>query len=258
MIPFRDDNPTRRFPLVVVALIVGNVAVYLHQWLLPPGEEVLFTCKYGVVPAVLFGQATVADSARYVLSHSAPPALVNAFLADRPLSVAPLQPIWLTLFTSMFLHGGFVHLLSNMLYLWIFGNNIEDLLGHARFVLFYLVCGLLAAGLQVALSVSSPVPMIGASGAIAGVLGAYFAKFPRARVQVLVFLFFFITVVWVPAGLLLLLWFLGQVLDSVGAIGQTARGGVAVFAHIGGFLAGYWIIRRLRPGRPRVIAARHW
>jgi membrane associated rhomboid family serine protease len=149
----------------------------------------------------------------------------------------------------MFLHGGFLHLGGNMLYLWIFGNNVEDLLGPARYIAFYFLCGLVAAAAQIVFSIGSPMPMIGASGAIAGVLGAYYIRFPQARVQCLVFLFFLVTVIWLPAALVLLLWFLLQVLNSLGVIGHSAQGGVAVFAHVGGFIAGWALVRRFEPPR---------
>jgi membrane associated rhomboid family serine protease len=232
MIPFRDANPTRTFPTIVVTLITANVAVFLHQLLLPDLQGMLFVYTHGAIPAVLLGQATLAE----VLPVQVP--------------VAPLQPIWLTIFTSMFLHGGFLHLGSNMLYLWIFGNNVEDALGHVRFLVFYLVCGGIAAGAQILMSLGARVPMIGASGAIAGVLGAYYVKFPYARVQCLVFLFFLVTVVMLPAKLVLLLWFLLQVYQSIQTSGAyAAQGGVAVFAHIGGFIAGWALIRRFEPRR---------
>ena len=242
MIPFRDDNPTRTFPMVVLTLIAANVAIFLYHAALPDLEHILFVYTHGVIPRVLLGEASVAA----VL-----PSRVMAAAIVSDVSVKPLQPIWFTLFTSMFLHGGLLHLGSNMLYLWIFGNNVEDVLGHVRFLIFYLVCGLLAAAAQILMSVHSPVPMVGASGAIAGVLGAYFVKFPYARVRCLVFLFFFITVVMLPASLVLLLWFLLQILHSLQP-GGGAQGGVAVFAHIGGFIAGWALIRRFEPRRRRL------
>jgi len=139
-----------------------------------------------------------------------------------------------------------------MLYLWIFGNNVEDALGHVRFLVFYLFCGFLAALAQIMLSADSVVPMIGASGAIAGILGAYYKKFPHARVRCLIFIFLFVTVVALPAGLVLFIWFLLQVLQALEA--PSAQGGVAVFAHIGGFIVGYLLIRRFEPrARPRLV-----
>jgi membrane associated rhomboid family serine protease len=248
LIPFRDDNPTRSFPFVVVALIAANVVIFIHQLSLPRPEQLYFNCTYGAVPAVLLGQATVEDSIRHVLAQLLRPDLVNRFLLQYPVRTTALDPIWLTVFTSMFLHGGILHLGMNMLYLWIFGNNIEDALGHFRFIVFYLVCGVIAAGAQILLNLGSLVPMIGASGAIAGVLGAYYVKFPHARVHSLVFLFFFVTVIALPAGLVLLLWLLYQIWYSLQPAGP---GGIAVFAHIGGFLAGLVLVKRFEPRRRR-------
>jgi membrane associated rhomboid family serine protease len=239
LIPFRDDNPTRTTPVITVGLIAANIAVYIYQSLLPDLQQDAFVYTHAAIPAVLLGQAH--------LSEVLPRQLLAAAHAYS-MPIHPLQPAWLTVFTAMFLHGSLMHLGGNMLYLWIFGNNIEDVLGHARYLVFYLVCGLVAAGLQIAFSIGSPVPMIGASGAIAGVLGAYYVRFPQARVQCLVFLFIFVTVIWLPAALVLLLWFLLQVMNSFGAVGR-GTGGVAFFAHIGGFLAGWMLIRRFEPRR---------
>jgi membrane associated rhomboid family serine protease len=248
MIPFRDDNPTRTFPLVVVLLMAANVFIFLYQLLLPELQEVIFVYTHGAIPAVLLGKATLAE----VLPRQV---RLAALVAEAP--VRSLEPVWLTIFTSMFLHGGLFHLGSNMLYLWIFGNNVEDVLGHFRFLLFYLLCGLIAALAQTLMGMGSGAPMVGASGAIAGVLGAYYVKFPHARVQCLVFLFFFITVVMLPAGLVLLIWFLLQVLNSLQPSAYGGGGGVAFFAHIGGFVAGWALIRRFEP-RPRLRRLRRF
>lgn len=254
LIPFRDDNPTRTFPLVVFALIATNVVVFLYQQTLSTGEGLLFLCRYGAIPAVLLGGASLDDAIYQMLAGAARFGQIPRGGAVGALSAAALQPIWLSLFTSMFLHGGLLHLGGNMLYLWIFGNNVEDTLGHFRFLLFYLLCGLFAAAAQMLLGLHSLVPMIGASGAIAGVLGAYYVKFPRARVDCLLFLAIFITVVALPAGLVLFLWFLLQVFEALGAAGAYAgQGGVAFFAHIGGFIAGWLLIRRFDRGRRRPV-----
>jgi rhomboid family protein len=209
-IPLRDENPTSRLPVVTVLLIAANVAVFVLQAAVPRGLE-LAAVRFGAVP--------------YDIVHF------------RSLSDPAVFPPLLTLLTSMFLHGSLFHLLGNMLYLWIFGNNIEDRLGPVRFVLFYLVCGVAAALTHILAQPGSRVPMIGASGAIAGVLGAYWALFPRARVKTFVFLIFYIDVILVPAGVVLGLWFVVQILNV--GIG----GGVAWFAHIGGFLAGILFVR---------------
>ncbi len=219
MIPLRDDNPTRSFPAVTIGLIILNVAAFVYEMSLPPdGLETLFL-QMGVVPSE-----------------------VTAGLR----SGGPLD-VWLTPLTSMFLHGGVAHLLGNMLYLWIFGNNIEDLLGRIRFLIFYVITGLGAVAGQVAASPHSGIPMVGASGAIAGVLGAYLAMFPHARVLTLVPLGFFIRIVHLPAWLMLGFWFLYQVLLSM--FPGERGGGVAFFAHIGGFVSGLILIWVFRVGR---------
>ena len=240
MIPFRDENPTRRFPLVVVALIAANIVIFLYQVLLPGPAAQVFAYTHGAIPAVLAGQVSFAEAL---------PSSLRQFASLNHEPVAALQPIWLTLFTAMFLHGNLLHLGGNMLFLWVFGNNIEEALGHVRFVLFYFLCGALAAGAQILMSLHSLAPMIGASGAIAGVLGAYYMKYPRARVHCLVFLVFFVTVVVLPAGLVLLVWFLLQILYTAGSVGGVGAEGVAVFAHIGGFVAGWALVRRFEPRR---------
>jgi membrane associated rhomboid family serine protease len=221
-IPLKDDNPTARFPAATVALIAINVAVFVIQALSPRGLE-YYVLRMGAIP--------------YEISHF-------HSLADFP--VARVSPL-LSLFTHMFLHGGPFHLAGNMLYLWIFGNNVEDALGRLRFVLFYLLCGLSASFTHIAFNPGSTLPMIGASGAIAGVLGGYALMFPRARVRTLVFLFIFIEVVPVPAAVILGLWFVMQVMN----IGLG--GGVAWFAHVGGFLVGMGLIRAFHKKRPQTV-----
>lgn len=208
-LPLKDDNPTSRFPVVTVALIAINTVVFFAQAVTPHGLE-LAAVRYGAVPFDITHFRTLAESAAF--------------------------PPLLTLLTSMFLHGSLFHLLGNMLYLWIFGNNVEDRLGPFRFILFYLGSGIAAALTHIAFQPGSRMPMIGASGAIAGVLGAYWLLYPRARVKTFVFLIFYIDVISIPAGLVLGLWFVLQVLN----VGMG--GGVAWFAHIGGFLAGILFI----------------
>ncbi len=220
-IPLRDENPTSRFPFVTLILLSVNIIIFFSQALTPHGLQ-LAAVRFGAIP--------------YEITHFES---LNAALRISP----PLA-----LFTSMFLHGSLFHLLGNMLYLWIFGNNIEDILGPLRFLFFYLLAGLGAALTHIAAMPHSQTPMIGASGAIAGILGAYWIKFPRARVMTLVFLFFYISVVPIPAGIVLGLWFLAQVLN----IGMG--GGVAWFAHIGGFLVGIGLILlyRRKKARPTI------
>jgi membrane associated rhomboid family serine protease len=218
MIPIRDHNPTRRTPYVTIAIILACVLVYLWQLSLSEPAATAAIYRYGFIPAILFDQASL------------PPELAGV-------------PATATLFTSMFMHGSVMHLAGNLLYLWVFGNNIEDACGHVRFAVFYLLCGLLAALAQALPEPASEVPMIGASGAISGVLGAYLVLFPHARVQVLVpmIIVFFTTV---PAGLVLGLWFLFQLLN--GAMSPSAGGGIAFWAHVGGFVAGMALIAMFR------------
>jgi len=217
MIPLRDLNPARRVPIVTLLVIGVNVLVFLYQSSLSPGALERFIVQFGMTPADVTGD---------------------------------LEPYVYTLFTSMFLHGDILHIGSNMLYLWIFGNNIEDRLGPIRFVVFYFVTGLLAAGTQIAIDPVSSTPNIGASGAIAGVLGAYLVLYPNARVQTLIFFWYLVRIVEVSAVWLLGWWFLLQVISGLFELGAlSAQGGVAYFAHIGGFAAGWVLIRVFAAGR---------
>jgi membrane associated rhomboid family serine protease len=222
MIPLQDDNPTELTPVVTVTFIVLCVLVFLYQASLPPRVGDAFVFQYGAIPALLFGEANL------------------------PASIAVGIPSSLTLLTSMFMHGGWMHLLGNMLYLWIFGNNVEDVMGHARFVVFYVACGVLAALSHAVTDPTSTVPMVGASGAISGVLGAYILLFPRAHVMVFMP---GIGIMRVAAGVVLGLWFVMQLLSGGMSIGGPG-GGVAFFAHIGGFVAGMVLIRFFK--RPEV------
>jgi len=212
MIPLHDDNPTERTPVVTIAAIVACVLVFFYQASLPPDPGQAFVFQYGAIPALLFGQASLPEG----------------------LAI----PASATLITSMFLHGGLMHLVGNMLYLWIFGNNIEDVMGHAKFVIFYLTCGVLAALSHAITDPSSTVPMVGASGAISGVLGAYALLFPRAHVLVLMP---GLGVTRVAAGFVLGMWFVLQLLSGGMSVGAQG-GGVAFFAHVGGFVAGMALI----------------
>ena len=216
MIPLHDDNPTTIRPLVTITIIVICVLVFLWEWSLGPQDLQRVVYAFGTIPAVLFDRAELSPA----------------------LAVIPPE---LTLVTSMFMHGGWMHLISNMLYLWIFGNNIEDAMGHGRFIVFYLLCGLAAALAHAGLDPDSRVPMIGASGAISGVLGAYLLLYPHARVLVGVPLGFFVYTIYLPAMLVLGFWFFLQVINSTAAAAGQ-QGGVAWFAHIGGFLAGMALI----------------
>ncbi len=219
MIPLKDDTPSSTYPYVTVAFIVINVLVFLYQISLGYRGMNYFIYTTAAIP--------------YEITHlvdTGPPAVVA---------------LPFTLLTAMFVHGGLLHLGGNMLFLWIFGDNVEDSMGHVRFVVFYLLTGLLASAAHVFAAPNSTLPMIGASGAIAGVLGAYFVLFPRANVKTLVFLFVFVTIIQVPAVFFLGLWFLFQLLSS------GSGGGIAWYAHIGGFLAGALLIRFFIKGRGR-------
>ncbi|RMH22715.1 MAG: rhomboid family intramembrane serine protease [Gammaproteobacteria bacterium] len=217
MIPLHDDNPTRIQPIVTVALI-GLCSLFFVMELMGGergSQQIIYSL--GMIPAVLLQGAQL------------PPEL-------------EVLPPSLTVISSMFLHGGWMHLLGNMLYLWIFGNNVEDSMGHARFIVFYLICGIVAALSQALMNPASTIPMIGASGAISGVLGAYLLLYPYARVLVLIPLGIFSQAVRLPAMFVLGFWFLLQLFNSSMAAGKDDVGGVAFMAHIGGFVAGMILI----------------
>ncbi|MGC8833930.1 MAG: rhomboid family intramembrane serine protease [Armatimonadota bacterium] len=215
LIPLRDQNPGRSFPIVTVALIVANVVAFFKELQLQASGNMLALQSLMMVPAEI------------------------ATGRDLPPAPAPLNAPIITVFTSMFLHAGWLHLIGNMLFLWIFGDNVEDRLGHFRFLIFYLLCGVIAAMVHVASDPRSTVYTVGASGAISGVLGAYMVLFPWAMVQVLFTIYIVTRIVYLPAWVLLGMWFLFQVLES-GASGTG--GGVAYFAHIGGFAAGVILV----------------
>ncbi len=219
MIPLHDQNPTRRFPFVTIALIVICVLAFL--WQVGLGDRALHReiLGLGAIPALLTGDARL------------PPELYQV-------------PAAITLITSLFLHGGWFHLIGNMLYLWVFGNNIEDVLGHFRFTAFYLLCGVLATFAHVLNDPASQIPLIGASGAISGVLGAYIILYPHARVLTLIPIFIIFWTVRLPAWLLLAIWFGMQLFNAHAAGGGD---GVAYWAHIGGFVAGIPLLFLFRP-----------
>ena len=234
MIPLRDENPTRTTPFINHALVAINIAVFVYQMILSyegDGTAYMgFVEKLALTPSLLLSPSTWAQT--------------------------PI-PAPLTLLTSMFVHGGIPHLAGNMLYLWIFGDNIEDTLGHLNYVFFYLACGLGAALSQVMIEPGSTIPMVGASGAIAGVLGAYLVLFPRAQVLTFVLLLFYIRIMYLPAAVLLGIWFAMQLFSAVTGGGA----GVAWYAHVGGFLVGVLLVgtflggssggrRRRRPLQP--------
>src|SRR5215469_14177121 len=205
MFPIRDTQPSYSRPIVTILIVIVNILVFLFEFSLSDWERNTFITIYGLVPDHFH---------------------------------------WSNVFTSMFLHGGWMHVLGNMWFLWIFGDNIEDILGHGKFLLFYLLCGVAAALLQVYFNYDSRVPMVGASGAIAGVMGAYMVKFPRARILTFVFIIIFIYTFEVPAWLMLIYWFVLQIFGGFGSIteSQYSQGGTAFFAHVGGFIAGMILI----------------
>ena len=218
MIPLRDVIPSRTTPIVTITLIVINVLVFFFEQSLGDYSYRRFIMAYGLVP---------------------------------------VQFEWVNVFTSMFLHGGWDHIIGNMLFLWIFGDNVEDRMGHGRYVAFYLLCGITAALVQTMFNPDSAVPMIGASGAISGVLGAYLIMFPHSRVLTLVPIFFFIQIIEIPAVILLGFWFVMQLLSGLGSLtSPEAGGGVAFWAHAAGFLAGMVLIPVFR--RPERQAVEWW
>jgi membrane associated rhomboid family serine protease len=227
MFPIRDDNPTLGTPAITVVLIGLNVAA----WILVQGMGVepalsQSVCQLGLIPGELLGRIPVG----------------TALPMSRDLSCVIGQPHWYTPISSMFLHGGWLHLIGNMWFLWLFGNNVEDSMGHGRYLVFYLLSGLAAAAAQTLVNPSSAIPMVGASGAISGVMGAYIVLYPRVRVHMLIFLGFFITRAVVPAYVMLGYWFLLQILGGLPSLGGEDTGGVAVWAHAGGFVAGAVLI----------------
>lgn len=241
MFPIRDENPTLRTPVVTIAIIALNAVV----WLFLQGggmdpQLAQSVCQFGAIPGELTGLA-----------------------AGRTVQLGPHHactlegsPNWLTLVTSMFMHGSWMHIIGNMWFLWIFGNNVEDSMGRLRFIVFYLLSGFAAVGAQIAASPESAIPMVGASGAIGGVMGAYVVLYPRVPVHMLFILGFFVTTYAVPAYLMLGYWFLLQVLGGLPQIGGS-EGGVAFWAHIGGFLAGVVLVFVFRNARLVEAHRRH-
>jgi membrane associated rhomboid family serine protease len=286
VLPLKDNNPTAGFPVITVALIVINVAVFIWQLNFPTDEKLdqvgfgsidQSSLEYGAIPYRIShadsrdcavgagGEAQGQFKAGVVCPGTRDYDEAVAIGAQNP----DAQPItinqgawWVTLFTSMFMHGGFLHIAGNMLFLWVFGNNIEDRMGRVKFLLFYLLAGLIAVYTQALIDPGSTAPTIGASGAIAGVLGAYALLFPRARVLTLIFIIFFVTLVEIPALILLAVWFLLQFVPALGQVAvQTGGGeGVAYFAHVGGFVFGLAVAaimlsvtgRRDREEQPRL------
>jgi membrane associated rhomboid family serine protease len=280
VLPLRDNNPTDRFPIVTIALIVICVGVFIWQLNFPTNERLddagfgsidQSALEYGAIPYRITHPDT-GDCAVGAVAEPAPGqfqagvvcpgtkrfAAAQARSAENPGSeLGPFTideaPWWVTLFTSMFMHGGILHIAGNMLFLWVFGNNIEDRLGRLRFSLFYVLAGLAAVYAQALIDTNSTAPTIGASGAIAGVLGAYALLYPRARVLTLIFIIFFVTLVEIPALILLGLWFILQFIPALGQVAVESGGdqGIAYFAHVGGFVFGLAVAGLLLRGRGR-------
>jgi len=221
MIPLRDVIPSRTSPVLVITIIALNAVAFLFEQTLSDRQLALFVREYGVVPAAF---------------------------------------AWGSVFTSMFLHGGWMHFLGNMLFLWIFGDNVEDRMGHGRFVVFYLICGTVAAIAHVMSEPGSPIPTIGASGAVAGVMGAYLVLYPRSRILTLLPLFIFWRIIEVPAVVFLGLWFVLQLFSGVGTMLMATQGapagGIAFWAHVAGFLAGVVLVYAFR--RPERVRVEWW
>jgi len=274
MIPIRDMIRSRRFPAMTVSLIVINLLIFLYQgyigtrdplwdnwsderyaWLqagheAPPVFDPYYTYGAPRLPGQSASTYGIAQDDWLLTQYALIPA---EWLGGADLPPTIPVPIWLTLLSSIFLHGSILHVLGNMLYLWIFGDNVEDAMGPIRFLIFYLVCGAIASLSQIAIGPGSSVPLVGASGAIAGVLAAYFMLYPHAKVLTIIPIFFFLRLVAVPAVFLLGFWFILQVISGAGSLG--ASGGVAWFAHVGGFVAGLVLVF---PFRRRDVPVTLW
>ena len=229
MFPYRDENPTEHPAIITVAIIAANVLAFLFvQGAGAQGPLARSVCDLGLIPGEILGSAKPGSGVE---------------LAPGMVCLVDAVPKYWTVLTSMFMHGGWFHLIGNMLFLWVFGNNIEDAMGHGKFVIFYLLCGTAAAATQTFLSPHSIVPMVGASGAISGVLGAYLLLYPKVRVHTLIVLPIYITTVAFPAYVMLGYWILLQLVGGLGSLSEIDKGGVAFFAHVGGFITGLVLVR---------------
>jgi len=269
--PVKDNIPTDRLPIVTILLIAANVLVYffLQGGAILHGPRDAEVVKYGAIPyeithqgkqcgttATLPGGATLQTGGQVVCAGETVRLSDGSSATVAATSGGGGVSAWLTLVTAMFLHGGILHLLGNMLFLWIFGTNVEDSMSRPRFLAFYLLGGLIAVGLQIAMDPGSTVPTVGASGAIAGVLGGYILLYPRARVVTVVFVILFFTLIELPAWVLLGLWFVEQAVFTVAQVtqpaGEAGGGGVAYTAHVGGFAFGLLAIRAFAKRRKRL------
>ena len=238
MFPLRDENPTSLTPVVTFVFIAINTLVWVFVQQSGGGQGFLSSlCTFGAIPADITGAIN--------------PGSIIPLGSDATCTVGGLG--WMTILTSMFMHGSWMHLIGNMWFLWVFGNNIEDSMGHIRFVIFYLLCGALASAAHILTDPASAVPTVGASGAISGVMGAYLLLYPKVRVHTLIFLVFYIRVFLLPAWVLLAQWFVIQLISGAGTLGAEG-GGVAFWAHIGGFVAGLALIKLFE--RPQLVNAK--
>jgi len=229
MFPYKDENPTERPAVVTVAILVANVLAFIVLQGAGAEESLARSvCDLGLIPGEILNTARPGSGVE---------------LAPGMICLVEPTPQYWTVLTSMFMHGGWFHLIGNMVFLWVFGNNIEDVMGHGKFLIFYLLCGIAAAAAQTFISPNSLVPMVGASGAISGVLGAYLLLYPKVRVHTLIILPIYITTVALPAWVMLGYWMLLQVVSGLASLNELERGGVAFFAHVGGFVAGFLLIR---------------
>lgn len=215
LIPIRDSTIRLKFPFITITILAINILVFIYQSTLSPAALKAWIWQLGVLPA--------------------------------NIPKSGLLPVLPSFVTSLFIHGGFLHLAGNMLYLWIFGDNIEITLGHTKFILFYLLCGFMATLIQIIVHPTPDIPIIGASGAISGILGAYLIRYPRAKIQLLFWLIIIVERFWVPAVYVLGFWFLIQIINGLGALTLSQTGGVAWFAHIGGFLSGIGLLLLMEP-----------
>jgi membrane associated rhomboid family serine protease len=267
VLPLKDNIPTDRFPIVTVAIIAICIGVFIWQWAYPTDEALdqagfgsidQSALEYGAIPERIthpgeaedcsigavndFNEAGVVCPGTADFAAAEQRAKANPGLEPVPIDQAPW---WVTVFTSMFMHGGILHIVGNMLFLWVFGNNIEDAMGRLKFVLFYLLGGMVALYAQAAIDPASTAPTIGASGAVAAVLGGYALIHPQARVLTLIFIIFFVTLVEIPALILLGIWFILQFIPALGQVAVETGGdqGIAYFAHVGGFIFGLAAIK---------------
>jgi membrane associated rhomboid family serine protease len=252
LFPLKDNIPTRRFPIVTVAIIVANVLVFFlfqKAKLSLGGAEIdqINTVEYGAIPYEITHPGDECGLPRDPVTGELLPTLACEGQGGVVGQAPDQPPTYLTVFTSMFMHGGLLHILGNMLFLWIFGNNVEDAMGRVKFILFYLAGGIAALLAQTLAGPNAAIPTIGASGAVAAVLGGYILLYPRARVVTLIFIIIFVTVIELPAMIVLGLWFLLQLFYGAAEFTQpvAGEGGVAYFAHIGGFIFGLVLIRLL-------------